>query len=66
MAHYLSHLGPSQERRWSTLGTPRLTPEVCDLLIAWVDMEAAGRSVAELEASRDAGLIAALKARNVA
>jgi hypothetical protein len=29
-------------------------------------MEAAGRSVAELEASRDAGLIAALKARNVA
>jgi 3-hydroxyacyl-CoA dehydrogenase len=66
MAHYLSHLGPSQERRWATLGTPRLTPEVCDLLIAGVDMEAAGRSVADLEASRDAGLIAALKARNVA
>lgn len=65
MAHYLSHLGPSQERRWSTLGSPRLTPEVCDLLIAGVDAEAAGRSVEELEAERDARLIAALKARDV-
>ena len=63
MAHYLSHLGPSQERRWSTLGTPLLTPEVCDLLIAGVTAEAAGRSVAELEADRDARLIATIKAR---
>lgn len=66
MAHYLSHLGPSQERRWSTLGTPRLTPEVCNLLIAGVTAEAAGRSVAELEADRDARLIAAIKARDLA
>lgn len=65
MAHYLSHLGPSQERRWSTLGKPVLTPEVCDLLIAGVEAEAAGRSVAELEAERDAGLIATIKARDI-
>ena len=63
MAHYLSHLGPSQERRWATLGTPSLTPEVCAQLIAGVEAEAAGRGIPELEADRDARLIAALKAR---
>lgn len=63
MAHYLNHLGASQERRWTTLGTPSLTPEVRAALIAGVEAEAAGRSVAELEAARDARLIAALKSR---
>ena len=66
MAHYLRHLGPSQERRWSTLGTPALTPEICDLLIAGVTAEAAGRTVEQLEADRDARLIAAIKARDLA
>jgi 3-hydroxyacyl-CoA dehydrogenase len=63
MAHYLSHLGPSQERRWATLGNPRLTPDVCAELIAGIQAEAAGRGIPELEADRDARLIAALKAR---
>lgn len=63
MAHYLAHLGPSQARRWKTLGSPDLTPEVCDLLIAGIAEEAAGRSIADLEAERDAGLIRALKVR---
>ena len=63
MAHYLNHLGASQERRWATLGNPSLTPEVRAALIAGVEAEAAGRSVADLEAARDARLIAALKAR---
>ncbi|WP_247411503.1 3-hydroxyacyl-CoA dehydrogenase NAD-binding domain-containing protein [Bradyrhizobium sp. 150] len=34
--HYLKHLGGSQERRWATLSTPKLTPDVCDRLVAGV------------------------------
>jgi carnitine 3-dehydrogenase len=61
--HYLKHLGPSQERRWSTLGNPRLTPEVCQMIIAGIAREAAGRTISELEAERDRNLVAVLKAR---
>lgn len=64
LAAYLDHLGPSQERRWTSLGQPALTPEVCAELIAGVTRAAAGRDVAALEQTRDSGLIAALKARN--
>ncbi len=66
MAHYLRHLGPSQVRRWASLGTPQLTEAVCQALISGVDKEAAGRSVTELEAQRDAQLIKALQARGAA
>ncbi len=61
--HYLEHLGPSQERRWSTLGNPRLTPELSRRIIDGVLQEAAGRSIPELEAARDAGLMEVLVAR---
>jgi 3-hydroxyacyl-CoA dehydrogenase len=60
IAHYLDHLGPSQEHRWGTLGNPRLTPETRKLLTEGVTAEAAGRTVAELEAERDLALIRAL------
>jgi len=60
---YLKHLGPSQERRWATLGTPRLTPEVCALLVEGVRQEAAGRPVPSLETLRDEALIRVLSAR---
>ncbi len=59
--HYLEHLGPSQERRWQTLGTPSLTPEIRRKLIEGIAAEAAGRSVAELEAERDRRLMAILQ-----
>lgn len=61
--HYLDHLGPSQERRWETLGHPKLTPEVCKLLVDGVLDEADGRGIGELEAERDAGLLSILKTR---
>ncbi len=61
--HYLDHLGPSQEKRWAALGAPALTPEVKDLLVRGVDAEAAGRSIADLSAERDAMLIETLKLR---
>ncbi|MCW0234208.1 MAG: 3-hydroxyacyl-CoA dehydrogenase NAD-binding domain-containing protein [Ferrovibrio sp.] len=61
--HYLDHLGPSQEKRWAALGSPSLTPEVKDMLVQGVENEAAGRSISELSAERDATLIEALKLR---
>ncbi|WP_348641727.1 hypothetical protein [Aestuariivirga litoralis] len=51
--HYLKHLGPSQERRWATLGNPALTDHVCKAIVEGVGREAQGRSIAELEAERD-------------
>lgn len=63
MAAYLDHLGPSQERRWASLGAPTLTPDVRAALIDGVAAEAAGRDIPALEQERDAALIALLKAR---
>jgi 3-hydroxyacyl-CoA dehydrogenase len=62
LRHYLEHLGASQERRWASMVVPKLTPELCEKLIAGAEAQAAGRSVAELEADRDACLAAILKA----
>lgn len=61
--HYLDHLGPSQEKSWETLGRVRLTPDIKRALIAGVEQEAAGRSIADLEAERDRFLIDLLKLR---
>lgn len=61
-AHFLKHLGPSQERRWGTLGRPKLTPEVQQKLIDGVNREAAGRSITALEAERDACLVEVIEA----
>jgi carnitine 3-dehydrogenase len=61
--HYLRHLGPSQERRWATLGSPSLTPEVCALLVEGVQQEAGDRSIRDLEMQRDAALMRVLVAR---
>lgn len=62
IAHYLAHLGPSQERRWQDLGSPRLDAPTQDKLVAGIAAEARGRDIAALEAARDAGLIAAQQA----
>ena len=64
LADYLTHLGPSQEHRWTTLGTPSLDASTCQLLIDGVAAETEGQSIAELEAARDAKLIAILRARH--
>jgi 3-hydroxyacyl-CoA dehydrogenase len=56
--HYLEHLGPTQQARWSDLGTPRLDERACELLVAGVHDEARGRSIDEIEQERDRGLLA--------
>jgi len=62
IAHYLEHLGPSQVKRWSELKTPVLTDDLKRALIEGVAQECVGASVPELEARRDAALIALLEA----
>ncbi|MGK6311473.1 3-hydroxyacyl-CoA dehydrogenase NAD-binding domain-containing protein [Neorhizobium sp. DT-125] len=61
IAHYLKHLGPAQEARWRSLGTPSLTADVQRQLVEGVMAEAAGRSIGELGARRDRLLISLLK-----
>lgn len=63
MRHYLEHLGSSQERRWETLGNPRLTESVREKLCEGIATASGGRSVAELSAARDRALIAVSQAR---
>lgn len=61
--HYLRHLGPSQERRWATLGQPHLTPDVCETIAAGVHAEVGARDIAELERQRDRQLMEIMKLR---
>ncbi len=61
IAHYLAHLGPSQEKRWASLGNPTLDKATQRKLIRGVADAAAGRSIEELAAERDAMLLAVLK-----
>jgi carnitine 3-dehydrogenase len=53
MAHNLDHFGAALEEPWSRLQAPPLTPELRDRMIEGCLREADGRSVAELERTRD-------------
>lgn len=63
--HYLRHTGPSQERRWATLGNPQLTAEVCEKIAAGVHNEVGDRDIAELERQRDRQLMEIVMLRDV-
>lgn len=58
IAHYMRHLGPTQEARWHTLGEPRLTEDLVRKLVTDVQESAAGLSPAQLARVRDSGLVA--------
>lgn len=58
---YLDHLGPAQEARWATLGTPRLDAETRRKLVEGMQAEVAGRAMGELTQRRDRLLIALLR-----
>lgn len=64
--NYLDHLGPSQERRWASLGAPALTEEVKAAIVAGVEAETTGAPIATLEARRDRLLIDILRAKRKA
>jgi len=62
MAHMLDHFGPSLLSPWTRLVAPELTPELRDAVVAGVDEEAGERTVDDLIAERDAGIIAIQRA----
>jgi hypothetical protein len=53
--------GPSQARRWASLGNPSFGPEMQARIADGVLAEAAGRTVEELEAERDRALVGILR-----
>ena len=62
MAHMLDHFGPSLLSPWTRLEAAELTPELRDAVVDGCTREAAGRSIDELVAERDRGVIAILRA----
>jgi carnitine 3-dehydrogenase len=57
MGHMLDHFGPALLEPWTRLEAPELTTDLRDRVVAGVEEEAAGRTVAELERKRDAFLV---------
>lgn len=62
MKHFFDHFGGYIESQWRELGSPTLTPALIQQLTEGVEQEAAGRSIADLAAERDACLLAMLAA----
>jgi carnitine 3-dehydrogenase len=62
MAHMLDHFGPSLLSPWTRLDAPELTPELRDAVVDGCEREADGRSIDDLVAERDRGVIAILRA----
>jgi carnitine 3-dehydrogenase len=62
MAHMLDHFGPSLLSPWTRLDAPVLTPELRDAVVDGCEREADGRSIDDLVAERDQGVIAILRA----
>src|SRR5690606_4197017 len=60
LRHLLEHIGPGIERWWNDLGRPDLTPDAIERLVEAFG-EAEKRPIAELEAERDALLLALLE-----
>jgi 3-hydroxyacyl-CoA dehydrogenase len=62
--HFFEQFTGPMTAWWKVLGSPELTPEVRDKLIAGLLEEVGTRSVAELEAQRDEVLLGLLELRN--
>jgi carnitine 3-dehydrogenase len=62
MAHMLDHFGPSLQSPWTRLVAAELTPELRDAVVDGCDREADGRTIDDLVAERDRGVIAILRA----
>jgi carnitine 3-dehydrogenase len=62
MAHMLDHFGPSLLSPWTRLVAAELTPVLRDAVVDGCTREADGRSIDELVAERDRGVIAILRA----
>lgn len=63
MQGFCDHLGEPMESWWAALGSPHLTPEVVETLVAGVNAAVAGESLAELATRRDRAILAMLLAQ---
>lgn len=61
MAHMLDHFGPSLKSPWTRLEAPELTQALRDDVVAGCDVESGQRTIPDLIAHRDAGIIALRK-----
>lgn len=55
--HYLEHLGPSQQYRWSSLGVPVMDEGLKAKVVQGVEQATHGQSLIDLFAHRDAQLV---------
>ncbi|MGW0756580.1 3-hydroxyacyl-CoA dehydrogenase NAD-binding domain-containing protein [Streptomyces sp. NPDC002814] len=62
MAHMLDHFGPSLKSPWTRLEAPELDTALYDTVVAGCDDAADGRTIADLVAERDRGVIDVLRA----
>ncbi|MHB9755686.1 3-hydroxyacyl-CoA dehydrogenase NAD-binding domain-containing protein [Streptomyces sp. BYX5S] len=62
MAHMLDHFGPSLKSPWTRLEAPELDKQLYDSVVAGCDVAADGRTIADLVAERDQGVIDVLRA----
>lgn len=62
MAHMLDHFGPSLKSPWTRLDAPELDKELYDAVVAGCAEAAGGRTIADLVAERDQGVIDVLRA----
>jgi carnitine 3-dehydrogenase len=62
IGHMLDHFGPSLQSPWTRLVSTELTPELRDAIVEGCEREADGRTIDELVAERDRGVIAVLRA----
>jgi carnitine 3-dehydrogenase len=62
MAHMLDHFGPSLKSPWTRLEAPELDPALRDAVVAGCEDAADGRTIADLVAERDQGVIDVLRA----
>jgi carnitine 3-dehydrogenase len=58
MAHMLDHFGPSLKSPWTRLTAPELSQRLRDDVVAGCDVAAGTRTIPELVAQRDTGIIA--------
>ena len=69
MRHFLAQFGPALKLPWTKLEAPELTDALIDRVAEQSDAQAGGASIRDLEARRDACLVAvldALRAQNYA
>ncbi|MFY0512978.1 3-hydroxyacyl-CoA dehydrogenase NAD-binding domain-containing protein [Streptomyces anulatus] len=62
MAHMLDHFGPSLKSPWTRLDAPELDRALYEAVVAGCEAAADGRSIADLVAERDRGVIDVLRA----